>query len=111
MGQQVGPMVELDLRDITGYLFAWRPETEQPQLIEIEGKFFVSIYPDEDLLDAGMRSLDVTGYTVKEINDGPDFAASIREAGVGICINARQVREPNVLHYSELRLGAPETPK
>lgn len=102
---QVGPMKGLDLADITGYLLPWRPENAQPQLLRIEGKVFVSIYPDEAALDAGMRSLDVTGYTVKRIDDGVDFAARLTEGGVRICINARRVREPNVLHYTELRMG------
>lgn len=98
-------MKPLDFSDITGYVFAWNPETNQPQLLDIEGAVFVSIYPDETVLNAAMRTLDITGYTVKQIEDGFDFASSLTEGGVRICINARRVREPNVLRYVELRMG------
>lgn len=103
---QVGPRSELDLSTLDGCLMPWRPDLNQPQLIQISGKFFVSFYETEVSLHEAMAGLHVHAYTIKVTCNAADTIASIKEAGVNVCLNAR-VTERGTIQYTELRWETP----
>lgn len=101
MPKQLSEGAPFDLSLLTGFVFAWR-HWGQPQLVDVEGQKFVPVFPDLLSLTIAMRSLRVRQFTVKRIEDGADFCADVRNAGVKVCLNLRRT-ERGTLRYTEIR--------
>lgn len=70
--------------DVTGYVFAWK--NDRPQLISLDGERWLPIFPRLVDLMVCMAWLGVEGFSVKNIDDGRDFLASIAEnKGLRVC--------------------------
>lgn len=104
MATQLSKGRAFDLSDLDGQLIPWRQAAQQPHLIDIEGQLFVPIFADEAALNAVMTSLGVTGYTIKQIDEGYDFISSRIEAGVKACFNVRFMGVGKPLRYTEIRI-------
>lgn len=106
MPTQVSDVFDFELGSLNGQLVAWRQDFAQPQLIDIEGKWFVAVFPDENQLAKGMIALKVERYTIKKIDDAIEFVRSCIESGVTVCVNLHRVGAR--LGYTEIRLYGPE---
>jgi hypothetical protein len=104
MGQQLGKMIAFDLTALNGQVVPWRTEHRQPWVIAIDGIQFVAIFEDEGKLESVMAHLGVvrTAYTLKGIDNAPDFIASVHEAGVKVCFNVHP--HGAKLRYTEIRM-------
>lgn len=83
MSNPVGAQAGAPL-DITGYVFAWK--IDRPQLITFDGERWLPIFANLEELLVCMTGLGVEGFTVKRIDDGLDFLASVAENnGIRVC--------------------------
>lgn len=96
--KRLGPAREVN---IAGFLLAWRPQFDQPQFIEIEGKICLPIFSRLAQLNAGMRDIGVSDYTVKEINAPGDFLALMAKQGIALCLDPR--REEGKVRFALVR--------
>jgi len=91
--KQIGPAYSIDM---SGYIFPWRRDCEQPVLLEMGGEFWVPIF---ETLEQLRETMTVCGierdiYRLKKIDDADDFLLSIAEGPpVNVCLNLR--KEPS----------------
>jgi hypothetical protein len=70
---------------IIGYVMAlYDNNPSTPVLITIEEEMWFPIYSTVDKLEASMKLIGATNYTIKQITNGSDFLESIGDA-VMIC--------------------------
>ena len=64
---------------LTGKIFPWNPSTQQPVLTHMGASttYYLACFSKEEDLRATMTRLGITGYTIKQIQDGPEFLSSI----------------------------------
>lgn len=65
--------------ELTGKIFPWDPSTAQPVLTRMGDSkaFYLSCFSKPEDLRATMTRLGITGYTIKQIQDGREFMSSI----------------------------------
>lgn len=75
--------------ELTGWLLPWR--NGQPVLIELPGApaSAVPVFDAPEDLRRCMADVGVTNYTIKQVTDGIDFAASVEEGGAIVAANPR----------------------
>jgi hypothetical protein len=89
--------------DIDGWVFAWNIKLNNPQLVTFDGEKWLPIFSTVNELDASMSELKVEHYTVKRIDDGLEFLASIAEnPGLRVCTDLR--REDGKLRFRWIKL-------
>ncbi len=73
-------------RDITGTFMPWLKG--QPVVIHIEGEIFVPVFSSVGKLHASVKDFGDPGcYSIKVVDNGNDFLASINEAGISVCLD------------------------
>lgn len=75
--------------DVTGFLFGWKPLTQQPMLVDIDGEPWLPLFPTEEALRACFASIGRTVKHIKQVEEGEDFLRSLAEAHVNVCIDLR----------------------
>lgn len=83
--------------ELTGWLLPWR--NGQPVLIELPGApaSAVPVFDAPEDLRRCMADVGVTNYTIKQVTDGIDFAASVEEGGAIVAANPRPTGQGNRL--------------
>lgn len=64
---------------LTGTVFPWDPSTDQPLLLNmaLTNARYLVCFSSSDALKAMMERLEITGYTIKQIDDGPVFLSEL----------------------------------
>ncbi len=89
--------------NIDGWVFAWDIKHNNPQLVTFDGEKWLPIFGKLSDLYASMRELKVEHYSVKRIDDGLEFLASIAEnQGLRVCTDLR--RENGKLRFKWIKL-------
>lgn len=65
--------------EITGKLMPWDPRSEQPILFQMFGSpaYYLPCFTTEDDLRIALKGLDIQEFTIKVIQDGPDFLSGL----------------------------------
>jgi hypothetical protein len=75
---------------LNGKVFPWHNDQPVFACLVDNPATFVPVFDDPDLLHANMRDRGIRNYTIKKIDDGLDFLASLEEGGVRVMLNPRQ---------------------
>jgi len=70
--------------DLNGKLLPW---AGRPIIVTIEGRRMLPIFSTEEKLHTAMSETRITGYSIKVIDDGVDFMASMDEQGMPVCLD------------------------
>jgi hypothetical protein len=71
----------LPLQNMTGMLFAWNRQREQPVFLSIPGSphLYLALFHSPHLLDEAMEKAGTKYDSIKRVEDGPEFYQSLKE--------------------------------
>jgi hypothetical protein len=85
----VGSVVGFSPAALTGKVLAWKNNNPVFASVLDVPDSFVPVFDTPEMLHASMAERQITDYTIKQIDDGVDFVASIELGGARVMLNPR----------------------